>query len=148
MRVPSERMQRAFQAALGAPGRLEIMLCRPKQELLLKPCRVRNKQKSDWIPTEGRAPLRGIQIQRIEDSEYWHVMVLIVCFLIFFFFFKERKIVLVARVTFGGKARGRRHLPNNLLKQESGSIGYGRPINGRGETKPLLQRSGIKLWTY
>lgn len=55
MRKPSEKMQRVFQAASGAPGKLESMLYWLKQEELLKMFQVGNNLKSDWLPKKRKS---------------------------------------------------------------------------------------------
>ena len=112
MTIPSEKMQRAFLTLLGAPGRLETMLCWPKKELL-NVFQVRNNQKSGWLPSQRTKPFEGdpnIILRGCSKNRSYSVLALDVAnysFSDLFFFFLARRNVLFSITILREKARGR-----------------------------------------
>lgn len=115
--MPSEKIQRVYPAASGAPRRLEVMLGWPRQEDILRMLHVKNNLKSDRLPKKRESSFEenADTILRIYSKKRSHSLLALDvanCSFSDFFLFKARKNMPFSRITLGGEARGRFQLPN------------------------------------
>lgn len=124
--MPSEKIQRVYPAASGAPRRLEVMLGWPRQEDLLRMFHVKNNSKSDRLPKKRESSFEenANTILRIYSKKRsYSLLALCVAncsFSHFFFFLRQGRMCLSPELPLEEKLEGGSNSQTVFLKWVSG----------------------------